>query len=89
MDTVCSAHWTHKIINGCKAAYKAVHILAAEAKGAGNVTSAGLVRALRGLKYKGVTGNFDHTGRYRGGPGQTAYMPIAFTRDKYITPAKS
>jgi hypothetical protein len=35
----------------------------------GNVTSARPVKALRGIKYNGVTVNFDHIGKYRVGMG--------------------
>lgn len=91
---------TKKFIKGYKSAYgsepeflsgatyDAVHVLAKAAKKAKSFTARALVSAMKGLRYKGVTGDFKYTSSYRGGPGRTAYMPVAFTHGKYITPKK-
>jgi branched-chain amino acid transport system substrate-binding protein len=71
------------------ATYDAVEVLAKAAKKAKKFTASALVWAMKGLKYKGITGDFKYTSSYRGGPGRTAYMPVAFTHGKYITPKKS
>ena len=69
-------------------AYDNVHIIAAAVKRAGCKTDPDSVaKAMIGLKYKGVTGLFQYTSNYKGGPeassfkeitwtnGQTAYVP--------------
>ncbi|MGH9109618.1 MAG: ABC transporter substrate-binding protein [Acidimicrobiales bacterium] len=70
------------------ATYDGVHVLAKAAKKAKKFTASALTSALQKVNYQGVTGHFKYTSKYHGGPGRTAYVPIAFTNGKYVTPKK-
>jgi branched-chain amino acid transport system substrate-binding protein len=65
-------------------AYDAVHVLAAAVRRAGCKDDPdSLVKAMNGLRYKGVTGQFAYTKDYKSGPQASAFRPVTFKNGKY------
>jgi branched-chain amino acid transport system substrate-binding protein len=69
------------------AAFDAVHIIAEAIKRADCKTDPdSVVAAMDGLSYKGVSGEFDYTTEYKGGPQGASFKPITFRDGQYATP---
>ena len=69
------------------AAFDAVHIIGEAIKKADCKTDPdSVVAAMDGLSYKGVSGEFDYTADYKGGPQGASFKPITFRDGEYATP---
>lgn len=69
------------------AAYDAVHIIGEAIERADCKTDAeSVATAMDGLSYKGVSGQFDYTADYKGGPQANSFKPITYRNGEYATP---
>lgn len=69
------------------AAYDAVHIIGEAIEKADCKTDAeSVATAMDGLSYKGVSGQFDYSADYKGGPQASSFKPITYRNGEYATP---
>lgn len=69
------------------AAFDAVHLIAEAIKKADCKTDPdSVVAAMDGLTYQGVSGTFNYSSDYKGGPQADSFKPITYRNGQYATP---
>lgn len=66
------------------ATYDSIYIIAKAIQKAGSYNAAAIDKALQGLSYAGVNGNYKFSSSYRGGPGEGSYIPVTFKNGQYV-----